>query len=51
MIIRTGDLMENMNLKVTIKLDPFFRPRIWLGTQIIRLAAFIIGCGVKVDVK
>lgn len=40
-----------MTLEVTITVTNEFRARIWIGSQLIRFAAWIMGCGINVEEK
>lgn len=40
---------ESMTLEVTVRVTSEFYARIWVGRQLIRLAAWIIGCDFKIE--
>jgi len=44
-------IRENVMLTVTMTGIKAFRVRCWLGAQIIKLAAIVIGCGISVKVE
>lgn len=51
MKIPAPDLMDGLKLTVTITDVNALRIRIWIGSQFIRLAALVIGCGLEIKEK
>jgi hypothetical protein len=45
--IRAGALMANYTMKVEFKGLRVFRMRLWLATQLFRLGAAMVGCGIE----
>lgn len=47
--IRAADAMKRQTLVVSIKGVPIWRARVRLGLQLIRLAVWVMGCGLRVE--
>jgi hypothetical protein len=47
--IKAGSVMRNVIMRVSVNGVRTFRLRLWLGVQLIRLAAVAMGCGIQVD--
>ena len=41
--------MKNITLTVDLTWVRTWRVRLWIGQQLIKLAALVIGCGIRVD--
>jgi hypothetical protein len=48
--LNVNDLIaENMVLIISLQGVKSFRVRLWAGKQLLKLSAWIIGCGIRVD--
>ena len=47
----TKEIMRDATLSVSVKASRQFRPRIWLGSFFLRLAAKIMQCNIEVNIK
>lgn len=45
MKLKSGDVTKNLTL--TISISKLLRPRIWLGMQLFKLGARIMGCNIE----
>jgi hypothetical protein len=48
--IPISDIAENLTLTVGITETPVLRVRLFVAKMLIRLAAYCIGCAVKIDI-
>ena len=39
----------NKNITMTVQLSSQFRARVWIAKRLFRMAAWVLGCGLKFD--
>lgn len=47
--VNINDGLGHMRLNVVLKGVARFRVRVWLATRLIRLASYILGCGISIE--
>ena len=47
--VSASEAVRRLEFKVTVTGIKTMRVRMWLGVRLIRLAAMVIGCGIKVE--
>jgi hypothetical protein len=41
--------MEHITMQVTVDHPTLWRVRFWLGMRLLRLAAWVVGCGIEIQ--
>jgi hypothetical protein len=49
--VTSHEIMQNLTLEVRFSGVKAFKVRTWIAVRLVKLAAVIIGCGVKVDLN
>jgi hypothetical protein len=49
--VSMADAMNSLTLKVKVTRKREWASRIWCGMVLLKLAAFVMGCGISVDVQ
>ena len=47
--VKVSDALREITLEVKIVGFRSWRIRLWIGTRLLQLAAWVIGCGIKIE--
>ena len=49
--IKVSEALKEITIEVKIVGFRSWRVRLWIGTQLLQLAAWVIGCGIDIETK